>query len=101
MLTPSEVFAYWICGSTLAPLVAPARSLWRGQHSPPAPAPARTRPQPPPRHHHPVDLVRAVVDAAGAGLAVHPLQWGIAGDAQRPVHLDRPVDHVDQDARPP
>ena len=41
-----------------------------------------------------VHLVRAVVDAGGAGVAVHRLERQVGGVAERAVDLDGPVDHV-------
>src|SRR5207237_9257456 len=59
------------------------------------------RPHDPPRADHPVHLVRAVVDAGGAGVAVHALERRVAGDAAGAVHLDRAVDDVVQHLRAP
>ena len=59
-----------------------------------------------------VDLVGAVVDAGGAGVAVHRLEREVGGVAEAAVHLDGavdhlvehlgapPLDHRDLDARP-
>ena len=41
-------------------------------------------------------LVRAIVDAGEAGMAVHPLQRRVLGDALRPMHLNGAVDDVVQ-----
>ena len=46
-----------------------------------------------------MDLVRAVVDAAGAGMHGHLREGGRVGQAERAVHLDGPVDDLVQDAR--
>src|SRR6185437_8459452 len=51
-----------------------------------------------PRDHHPMHLVGAVVDAAAAGELRHLRQRGLIGEAERAVHLDRPVDDVAEDA---
>src|SRR5215469_2962040 len=52
------------------------------------------------RHRLAVHLVGAVVDAGGAGVAVHRLQRQVAGVAPGAVDLDGAVDHVVQDLRP-
>src|SRR5215213_9601972 len=48
--------------------------------------------------HHPVHLVRPVVDPAGARLHRHPRERRLVGEAARAVNLDRAVDHRVQDA---
>src|SRR5581483_10337432 len=67
----------------------------------PAVAAIGERPQDPPCDDHPVHLVGAVVDAGGAGVAVHALERRVAGDAAGAVDLDRAVDDVMQDLRAP
>ena len=51
-----------------------------------------------PRHGLAVHLVGAVVDAGGPGGAVHVLEREVAGEPERAVDLDGPVDHVVEDA---
>src|SRR5689334_19062112 len=46
------------------------------------------------RHHLPVYLVGAIVDAGGAGLAVEPFERRVFGEAERPMHLDGTVNHA-------
>jgi hypothetical protein len=46
-----------------------------------------------------VDLLRPVVEAGGTSGAVHGGQWEIAGEPERAVDLQRPVDDVVEDLR--
>src|SRR3954454_23137263 len=52
-----------------------------------------------PRNGLAVDLVRAVVEARGARVAVHGLEREVGRVAERSVDLQRPVDDVVHDAR--